>query len=183
MKKITALLCTIFSLSAFAHNTETPCSHTINNESSSHFLKIKNNKGTLIAIEDESQWEIPESNKKTSSNWDLGDQLIITPNSSYFSSYSYTLHNLKTGTSTPANLYYGPRIDGDYTKQVTLIDTVEGEVTLSDGSSWIVSTYDEANLKKWEVYDYVIIGKSNNNNKNILINVNLDKHIEASKYN
>ncbi|MBS0628119.1 MAG: hypothetical protein JSS09_07915, partial [Verrucomicrobia bacterium] len=132
--------------------------------------------------EDESQWEIPEYNSKTSLEWNIEDQLVITPNSAYFPSTAYTLHNLTTKTSVPAKLYYGPRIGGDYTKQVTLIDTIEGEVTLSDGSSWIISTYDEANLRKWEVSDYIIIGKSNNKNKNILINVNLNSHVEASNY-
>ncbi len=186
MKKITAILCTLFTLSTFTHSLIAHSSDIISSQDVTHSLGKISKEGTLIAIEDESQWIIPESDSYISSKWHLGDVLVITPNSSYFayfSNYTYTLSNLSTGTSTVANLYYGPRINGALTKQVTETNFTDGDVTLSDGSSWRVSTHSEKDFSNWQVSDYVIVGTSNYANKNILINVNLNQYIESINFN
>ncbi|MES2200535.1 MAG: hypothetical protein V4489_10280 [Chlamydiota bacterium] len=194
MKKITALLCTLFTLSIFAQDVKIPASSAMTDENAPHYLSKVSKEGTLIAMEDESQWVLPafdtdekdNDEKNVALTWFAGDPLMITPNITflaYFSSYTYTIHNLRTGTYTGAKLYYGPRIDGAFTKQVTEINLADGTTSLSDGSSWIVSTASEPKFSKWQIGDYIIIGNSNKKNKNILININLNQYIESANYN
>lgn len=183
MKKITTILCALFTLSVFSSSSLVYSSQFEIPKNLPHSLYRISYEGTLIAIEDESQWEIPDSNSYSSLGWRPGDPLIITPNTSFFSYYSYILSNPLTGTSTPANLYYGPKADGAFTKQVTELDLVDGDITLSDGSYWRAATSFKHNLIKWQVSDYVIIGESNQKNRNILINVNLNQYIESINYN
>lgn len=186
MKKITTILCTLLTLSAFAHESDAPCSHMVTEQSTSHFLDKLSLEGTLLATEDGSQWQFSEADASVCSAWNLQDELAIMPNASYFSYfsiYTYTIKNLTQGTSVLANLYYGPEIGGKFTRQVETMNASEAEVTLSDHSSWLVSTQYESQLSKWEVADYIIVGTSNNPGKNILINVNLNKYIEVANCN
>ncbi len=183
MKKIKTILCALFTLSALSSASPAYTSELQSSQNLEHSLCRISYEGTLFALEDESQWLIPDCNSTLSLEWNLGDPLIITPNTCFFSYYTYTISNLSTGTSTVANLYYGPRIGGAFTKQVTELDIADGDITLSDGSSWRVATAFKKDLTKWQVSDYVIIGESNQKNRNILINVTLNQYVESINYN
>ncbi len=185
MKKITILLCAALSLNVstpifcFCEQGTQVSLNTTNAFSSIHSLTKVSKEGTLIAIEDGSQWAIADSDAPVALKWSGNDPLIISLNPYYFSFYTYCIHNLNTNDKVLANLYYGPEINGSFTKQVASLD--DREVILKDGSCWLVASKDQKALSRWREDDHVIIG--NNFDRNILINVELNKYIEVINYN
>lgn len=182
MKKITAILCALFTLSAFTHSSLGHSSEKITSQNATHSLSRISKEVSLLALEDESQWIISESDVDTFFTWNLEDPLVVTANGSSNYSYRYNIYNPATKTSVAANLYYGPKIGGIFTKQVTEIDFNEGGVSLSDGSSWQVAARSQKKFSKWKLSDYIIVGTSKYENNNILINVNLNQYVESTKY-
>lgn len=183
MKKIITFLCALFTLSTLTYSSVAHSFTIESSQNAAHSLSKMSSEIGLIALEDESQWSVSESDIAVYSKWNLGDSIFIIPKSSFFSSYAYTLHNTAKKTSVAANLYYGPKINGAFTKQVSELDLSNGDLTLSDGSSWLVAARSEKNFQNWQTSDYVIIGSSKYENHNILINVNLNQYIESTKYN
>jgi hypothetical protein len=149
-----------------------------------HFISKVAKSGSLVRIEDGSHWEVASGYEQTALHWRSGDSIIITPNPYYFSRYSYAIRNLTTGTLVLANLSLGPVINGDYvTRQVVDINLEQGQVLLSDGTSWLVSDKDFSTLSRWEKKDYIIVGVNNGNHyRNILINVATNRFVAAESY-
>lgn len=192
MKKSSLILHTLFAVIAFSPFATAPiaavcpceCEHRIAESPEEHFISRVARSGSLIRIEDGSHFEIAAGYEQTALHWRSGDSIIITPNPYYFSRYSYALRNLTTGTLVLANLSLGPVINGDYiTRQVAKINLEQGQVVLTDGSSWLVSEKDCFALAKWQESDYIIVGVNNGNHyRNILINVATNRYVAAESY-
>jgi hypothetical protein len=160
------------------------CEHKIAQNPEDHFISKVAKSGSLIRIEDGSHWEVASGYEQTAVQWRANDDIIITPNPYYFSRYSYAIRNLTTGNFVLANLSLGPVINGNYvTRQVVDINVEQGQVFLSDGSSWLVSFKDIAILSRWEPKDYIIVGMNNGSHyRNILINVTTNRFVSAESY-
>jgi len=186
MKKIQTVLCTLFTLTAYASPNDleagTYYSSEFRQSAEEHGVVQISRSGTFLRIEDGSYWEISEHYAKNALQWRADDVIIITPNPYFFSYYKYAIRNLTCGTMALANLSIGPVINGPYiTRQVSGINLESRQILLSDGSAWFTS---DSQLSKWKERDYIIIGVTNHGSKyrNILINVALNQFIEAESY-
>lgn len=136
--------------------------------------------GGSIELEDGSIWNAYPGDIYKVQNWLPTDIVVITPNHSWFSSYSYKLTNQNTGEGVAANLTLGPIYDSLYTHWIIAIDYYYNNVYLEDGSVWTMSAFDSGVVGQWMVNDTVIIGINNgwlsSSRPNILINVNMLNH-------
>jgi hypothetical protein len=102
--------------------------------------------------------------------------IVISPNHSWFSSYSFRLTHQVSGDSIVANLYLGPIYEHPHTHWIIAIDYYNNIVYLEDGSVWNMSYFDESIVNKWFANDTIIIGINDgwlsSTRPNILINVN-----------
>ena len=193
MKKKSILLHTLCALTLFSPTFFTPgsagCSCPCEHSSADitieeHIISKIAKSGGLIRIEDGSLWEVTSGYEKIAQQWRPQDTIIITPNPYYYPRSSYAMRNLTTGTLALVDLSLGPVINGNYvTRQIAEINTEQGLVLLSDGTSWLVSHKDTYALSKWEERDYIIIGVNNGSHyRNILINVTANRYVAAESY-
>lgn len=135
--------------------------------------------GDTVELEDGSIWAVSSGDRYKTLDWMTGDTIIIIPNSSWFSSYDYSLVNINTGAKVKVNLSLGPIFNGVYTHWIVAIDYYYREICLEDGSVWKMSSWDSAIVNQWLPNDTVIIGINNGlfsgGNPNMLINVNMNE--------
>lgn len=136
----------------------------------------------ILELEDGSQWKISDGDYLELVSWGKDDIVEISPN--YFSySYSYYMTNKDTGSYVRANLVNAPLRDSPYAVTITGMD-YRRSFSLSNGSSWEISTSDLSLVRNWYVDDLVIIG---NNNEwfsfysHILINIHTNTYIRVQK--
>jgi hypothetical protein len=136
--------------------------------------------GDTVELHDGSMWSICSEDRPYTFNWLTSDDLVIIPNSDWFSLYTYRIVNQQTGASVRANLALGPIYRGIFTYWIVAIDYINGQVCLQDGSIWTMSPIDFNIIKKWMINDTVIIGVNNGAfaaiRPNILINVNMNNY-------
>lgn len=139
--------------------------------------------GDQVELEDGSNWAIHVGDRYKTFNWLTSDEILITPNHAWFSSYMFCLLNKNTGTSVQANLTLGPIYNGPVTHWILAIDYFSEEVCLEDGSIWKVSGFDSSTFNRWMVNDTIIIGVNDgflhSTKPNILINVNNLAYVRA----
>jgi len=130
-----------------------------------------------IELEDGSIWKVAPSDSYITLSWLQTDLLIVTPNHSLFTSYSFKITNQNTMQAVVCNLNLGPLYNGFYTRWISAIDYYHNTVYLNDGSVWSMSAFDSSIVNKWLLNDTVIIGVNDwlfsSSNPNILINVNM----------
>lgn len=136
--------------------------------------------GDSIELMDGSIWSVSPSEAHKTINWFPSDLVVVSPNSTWFSPYSFRLTNQQTGESAAANLYLGPidpLYNSTYTHWIIGIDYYYNYVYLEDGSRWSMSSIDSSVIDQWMINDVVIIGINtgflSSYNPNILINVNM----------
>jgi hypothetical protein len=136
-----------------------------------------------VKLQDGSLWSIRSIDQHKMPLWYSGDQIVITPNHTWFSSYKYQMNNQNIGQDAEVNLKVGPYLDGPFTYRVVAIDYFLKEVQLNDGTWWDISIFDGALLDKWLPGDYVIIGINDEYDSStrpyILINANINTWIKA----
>ena len=138
-----------------------------------------------IEFEDGSHWQIASSDAFKLNGWFPGDQLVVTPNSFWFSSYDYYITNKRTGNYVKAELFIGPLQFGAYSHWIVGIDYYSGHVFLENGTTWCVAFRDNYLFRDWAINDHIILGINDSwmsNYDNILINVNVDSFIRAKQY-
>lgn len=139
----------------------------------------------FIALEDGSIWGVNPSLIQNIASWKESDQLLIYPNSSFFSKYKYVIHNKTLGQTVEVTMTMGPLVNGNFSLRILAINFAKGEVLLQDNSKWTICSSDKYILEKWIVGDYIIVGNSNSwfcPLKNILINVNTYNHVRAQQF-
>lgn len=136
--------------------------------------------GDSVELMDGSIWVVSPYDAYKTINWFPTDLVVISPNKSWFSSYSFRLTNQNTGESVAVNLFLGPidpLFNSLYTHWVVGIDYYHNTVFLEDGSVWSMSSLDANVVDQWMINDVVIIGVNtgwlSSYNPNILINVNM----------
>lgn len=133
--------------------------------------------GDTVKLEDGSFWAISPDDSYKTLNWLATDAIVITKNSSWFSSYNFRLSNQNTGIAVEANLqlFLTPYYHSIYNHRIVSIDDVLEMIWLEDGSVWSIASADYS--RKWQIADTIIIGINDGrlakNNPNILINANL----------
>lgn len=143
--------------------------------------------GRTLTFDNETIWEISDSSSSTVRTWSIGSYVVITPNSSWFSSYTYRLENLSDNRSTAtANLSEGPF--KKYATFINAIDRINNIVSLTDGSLWSIAT-DSSSLslfRTWRVGQAVLLGEGRGwfgwPNGNIILNINENQYVPAQSY-
>lgn len=184
MRKATFISCILLTISSFLPSAEGRESRYFSpRRIQEHRLTDFSCYDQLVRIEDGSHFKIPSSDTSILSEWRSGDRLVISPNSSYFSFYTYKIRNTTLGTSVLANLHYGPSIGNRFAKQIDEIDYRNQLVRLTDDSYWSISDSCLDDFYRWSESDYIIIGSSNRfSSTNILINVTLNQYADANLY-
>lgn len=136
--------------------------------------------GDSVELTDGSVWTVSPSDAYKIINWFPTDIVVISPNQSWFSRYSFRITNQNTGESVATNLYLGPIdpfFNSIYTHWIVGIDYFHNTVILEDGSVWSMSSLDAGVIDQWMINDVIIIGVNTGwlsvYNPNILINVNM----------
>ncbi|MBA3723163.1 MAG: hypothetical protein H0W88_12285 [Parachlamydiaceae bacterium] len=119
-------------------------------------ITIENN----IYLHDGSLWYVYPDHRRVVKGWVKSDRIIIKPNASCFSSYSYVFHNRENGQIVQISLLEPPIETGAYTHWVTDIDYANRLVYLNDNTSWHVNPRDSS-FNKWRTQDRVILGVNN----------------------
>jgi len=137
--------------------------------------------GRTLTFDNETIWEISDSSSYTARNWAPGSYVVIIPNTSWFSSYTYRLENVLDHSSVSANLSEGPFMK--YAIFIAFIDRMTNTVGLSDNSIWTVAT-DSQTLRlfhSWQNGQAILVGENRGwfgwPNGNILVNINENAYI------
>lgn len=137
--------------------------------------------GKTLTFENETIWELSNSSAATARTWNPGAYVIIIPNTSWFSSYTYRLENVLDGSSVSANLSEGPFVK--YATFISFVDPMTHSVALTDNTVWTISNDSRSSriLRSWQQGQAVLIGESRGwfgwPNGNILININENDYI------
>ena len=141
--------------------------------------------GDSVELEDGSVWKVSPYDASKVAFFTSQDPIVITQNHRWFSKYQYKLINQSTGASLETNLHLGPIKDGAYTLYVIGVDTIRGEVILSDQTRWGISSYDFSDFQDWILYDAIIIGHNSgwdSGCQGLLINVTLNSSVRAEQF-
>lgn len=145
-----------------------------------HYPKGVSIFGETVELEDGSLWSIYSGDRYLTLNWLVTDDIVITPNWTWYSIFQYRLVNQQTGASVQASLTLGPIYAGFYTHWIVAIDYYNNQICLEDGSVWSMSAFDTSITNKWLINDTIIIGVNDgvlsSTRPNILINVNTNNY-------
>lgn len=151
-----------------------------------HMLVDIADNGRSIEIEDGSHWEVSSSDSYILNSWRHSDQLVITPNYSWFGAYEYYIVNKSDrDSSVRANLWVGPLQYGARSHWIVDIDPIGGHVRLENDMIWCIDPKDAFVFRSWAINDHVIMGTYDSwfsPYTHILINVNMDEHVKARQY-
>jgi hypothetical protein len=140
--------------------------------------------GDEVTLMDGSVWQIRSSDRDQTRGWFATDEIIILPNTSFFSFYDYKLLNTVTGAEVEANMLLSPLLGTAYTRLIIGFNDAYSYVYLSDGSVWSISPNDYYLYKKWMVGDIVMIGANlgwdSYTRPNILLNATYRTYIRAN---
>ncbi len=135
--------------------------------------------GESLTLEDGSVWKISSYDASKIRGWSSQDALMITQNNAWGSRYLYRIVNQNLNCAVAANLYLNPINDDAHARYVVSIDTIHGELVLSDQTRWKVSSWDSSPFKEWRLNDAVIVGYNSgwdSSCRGLLINVSLKKN-------
>lgn len=141
--------------------------------------------GDSLTIEDGSQWVVNARDASKVLSWSSQDPILITQNHRWFSKFKYRIYNQNSGSYVEANLNLGPIDDGKHAPSVIAIDTVHGELVLSDNSRWQISSYDISLFEDWRLNDLIIIGYNSgwdSGSPVLLINVDMNHCVRAQQF-
>lgn len=150
-----------------------------------HWLTSIADSARSFELEDGSHWEVAPADAYVLRNWRREDSLVITPNSSWLSSYDYYVTNKTNNSYVKANLFVGPMAFGPYSHWIVDVDYFGGHVYLENQMVWCVNPQDNYVLKDWAVNDHIIFGLYDSwfsPFNHILINVNMDNYVHVKQY-
>lgn len=150
-----------------------------------HWLVSISDTGRSLEIEDGSHWEISPADMYVLRKWRREDNIVISANYSWLSSYDYYITNKSTNTYVHGNLIVGPLTHGPYSHWIVDIDHFGGHVFLENQMIWCVNPQDREYLKEWAVNDHIIFGRNDGwftPYDHILINVAMDNCVRVKQY-
>lgn len=111
--------------------------------------------GEDITLNDYSSWYVHPWDRIKVLNWAATDLIFIKPNTSWFSSYKYVLHNEMLNESIDVNYIANSNLT---TYWILDIDYYNGSIILSDGTYWPLNSSDYSVYKFWRPGDLIIVG-------------------------
>lgn len=143
--------------------------------------------GKTLTFDNEAIWEISDSYASVVKHWMPGSYVVIIPNTSWLSSYTYRLENLSDNRSQArANLSEGPFMK--YATYITFIDHISNTIGLTDNTVWSMN-WDTATIGKtrsWTQGQAVLLGQNRGwfgwACGNIMININENHYVPVSSY-
>ncbi len=140
--------------------------------------------GDEVTLMDGSVWKIRGWDRDQTRGWLATDEIILMPNTSFFSFYDYRLVNRQTGVEVEANMVLKPYLNAAYSFQITGFNDNYNYIYLSDGSVWSISPYDSSIYYDWMVGDIILIGANtgwdSNVRPNVLINATHQTYIRTN---
>lgn len=154
--------------------------------SSCHSLVSISPSSDSIQLEDGSVWKMGDPDTFKSLYWRPSDPLMITQNTSWFSSYKYRLVNRNNGSSMAADWVQGPNQGSCCNRYIQELDLERGIVTLSNGTYWDISPGDRELLLGWQLQDSVMVGYNSSwwdsSYESLLVNVSNRHCIRCRKF-
>lgn len=152
-----------------------------------HVLSSKHSFLDTVELEDESAWMVAPPDVYKVVAWEIGDTVVLTPNSSFFSIYQfpYYLTNITRQSYVRVKLTSHPCSYKPKSRWVTSLNTFGQRLFLNDGSSWKIHPDDADLFQNWSVNDFVIYGCNDQlltSYPFLLINVRLHQSIRAVEF-
>lgn len=157
----------------------------ISNSGAFRWKKIVSPNGESVELDDGSVWKVNKYDGYKVLSWKVSDELVITQNHRWFTSYQYRIINQATGTSIEANLFLGPIVNGIASRYASSIDFHNGLALLTDGTQWEICPSDFSLFANWANGDAIIIGFNSgwdSKYDGLLINVNMNQSVRAKQY-
>jgi len=156
-----------------------------------HFVATIGANGFNIDLLDGSTWDVHPRDRyivsNTSNPWKDGDSILIGTSSHVFNnssekgSYRFEAYNRRTFSRVKIEPTGGPFAS----KCRAISDFGFNRVSLNDGSSWEISTFDAGMTRKWKVTHSIILGINNtwdsSWNPYILYNVDTNQYVRVRK--
>ncbi len=115
--------------------------------------------GDVLQLHDLSKWSVSWADSYQVRSWVASDDIIIVPNTVWFSRFQYALHNLTTNQIVQVDLLTPPPAFEPFTFHIVNIQPYDGLVAISDGTVWRIGS--EASLSWWHVGQRVLLGVNN----------------------
>ena len=138
-----------------------------------------------IEMEDGTHWWVNQMDSGLLANWRREDSLVIAPNNSWFSSFTYKVINKSTNTSVRVNPRMGPARYGTFSHWIANIDYSRGHVLSENQMTWCINPRDSYIISNWQVNDHLIFGINESwfsPYDRILINVQANTFVRAKLY-
>lgn len=123
-----------------------------------HFIAEISPYTDTIRLEDGSLWRTNSSHRDELLRWAANDMIVISQNTSWFSSFRFRLTNRTTQSYVHAEISLGPVLGGAYTHKAIAVDPYNGQIILQNGSRWEIAYADSATFSKWLINDTIMIG-------------------------
>lgn len=202
------LICFSFSPLSAETQSYTPVNRDLILLDGQHLLSARTPDGSVIELEEGSQFEVIKADCDIANEWESQDLLTISANTTpkrFRSGDYYITNSNKDGSYVRADYKEHPVVDHPYTLTIYHIDHHYGEIYMIDGrgykSCWQVNPKDIHLIRNWgfqidpqtrkKIWDTVIIGKNEgclsnwfSNDEFILIsyeNTNYVQYVRASK--
>ncbi len=133
---------------------DAPYLYRIHNDAYQHLFAFSN-MGDTVTLHDGSLWDIHPAYGSTVLGWVQSDEIFVKPNTSWFSSYRYVLHNRTLDQTVYANLKPIPL--NSNTLYIVNIEPYNRLVQLSDNTIWQVN-FNDYNFPYWQIGQRVVVG-------------------------
>ncbi|MFA5250029.1 MAG: hypothetical protein WC371_01300 [Parachlamydiales bacterium] len=127
------------------------------------YYQIEKLEAETIILNDHSVWQTSLEDALELKNFQTGDRIIITANSSWYDwwaypEYAFRLINQRTQSSINLKNRLGPMIDNPFSRYVVALD--QNRITLSENLAFQLQTEDASFYQAWAAGDLIFIGKN-----------------------
>lgn len=136
-----------------------------------------------IRLDDGSLWRTNPSNRSDLFRWAVNDMVVISQNTSWFSSFRFRLTNRTAQSYAQAELSLGPILGGALTHRAIAVDPFNGQIILENGSRWEIAYADNSVFSQWLINDTIMIGMNRSwfsSGDFILIDVESNSFVRAN---
>ncbi len=120
-----------------------------------HLLKAQGIDGSIIELEEGSQFKVIDADRETVKHWEQDAilKVMVNPQPRWISSGTYYLVNVKMGDYVRADYYQGPLTTHPFASTIYHVDLHHGEIYVRDGrgneSRWQVNEEDRPKIRHW----------------------------------
>ena len=151
-----------------------------------HWAADFSDRDQTVTLEDGSIWRVDPSEFRHIEKWKHNDPITVnslTVDHGWIWSSLETTYFLKNYGARPypvvkATLLVGPKLVGNYSRQIQVIDGVSKTITLTDRTIWELPDFSSCN--RWYVGDYVIVVTEEKTGKPILLNYVRNEEAKAN---